>query len=528
MAISDASAGIEEEIKLLAESPVGPEAIAESVRQAGYTVEPVDRREQTDVYVDTERGDLMRRGCGLRVRFAGDERRLTWKAKGESEGASMRRPEIEVRWKRKRIPEDAGRLPDAIRHEVEPVAYGRSFLERVRVGNDRSRYLVTDPMSGATAELVIDLVQPRAPEGPLDPFVEIEIESLEGSGVRWPELADRLGREFSLVSSGMSKLERSLSGAGVEVRPLKAPPRLTRKTPVQVAALLCFMRHFRRLQDNEPGTRHGGDVEALHDMRVSSRRLRAAFKRFRPVFRPGTLRRFNELMRTTGQTLGPARDLDVFLESLEELEQGLPTPLVKDLEPFKALLRREREREQERFLEWLGSPKRLQAYEKFEAFLERGLQRPERVPQLPVGHVAPTMILRAARRVFRLGRSIHDGSPPEQLHELRIAMKHLRYALEDFSDLYGKKLKSFIRSSKDLQNVLGAYNDAEVQLASLESWTERLGDELPSRSVMAVGSLVGVLVSRRQQTRTRFAEVWSEFDRKKVRSALTSAVLPSL
>jgi CHAD domain-containing protein len=202
--------------------------------------------------------------------------------------------------------------------------------------------------------------------------------------------------------------------------------------------------------------------------------------------------------------------------------------LIADLEPFKASLRRERERERQRYLAWLSSPRRLEAYDKFETFLEHGLDPSRRVPELPVGHVAPVMILRAARSVYKRGRAIGDDSPPEELHKLRIGMKHLRYAMEDFSDLYGKKLKGFIKASKNLQNVLGAYNDAEVQLQSLEAWTEKLGAELPNRSLMAVGSLVGVLVARRQQTREHFAEAWSEFDRGKVRNALTSAVLPKL
>jgi CHAD domain-containing protein len=519
---------VEEEIKLLAEGPVGPEAVAEAVRRAGFEVAPIERREQLDVYVDTERADLLRRGVGLRVRYLEGERRLTWKADGASEGATIRRPEIELRWPRKRTPESAQRLPEEIRHEVEPVTYGRGFCEKLRVANDRSRFLITDPGTGAHAELVVDMVRPSDGERELDPFVELEIETLEGPAAPWPGLAEHLGRGFALSASAVSKLERSLRSAGVERPPLPRPEPLTRKTPLQRAALLCFLRHFRRLQANEPGTRRGDDVEALHDMRVSSRRLRSAFKRFGPAFRPGTLDRFTRLMRTTGQTLGPARDLDVFLESLEELQRGLPATLIEDLEPFKASLRRERERERQRYVAWLGSPRRLDAYAKFESFVEKGLAPSRRVPELPVGHVAPLMILRRARKVFERGRAIDDGSPPEQLHRLRIEMKHLRYAMEDFSDLYGKKIKEFIKASKNLQNVLGAYNDVEVQLQALETWTEKLGGELPSRSLMAVGSLVGVLVSRRQQTRAHFSEAWSDFDRGKVRDALTAAVVPKL
>lgn len=523
MSAGEASKPIEEEIKLLARGPVGPETVAEAARQAGFHVNAAGRAEQCDIYLDTERGDLARRRAGLRVREKADSRLITWKSRGESDGAVMRRPEIEQRWRRKTPPRAASELPDAIRDEVEPLTYSRRLLETVRITTDRASFLIQDPASGATAELVIDLVQPSLDGNAGEPFAEVELETLEGPGDGWLSLAEQLRREFELAPSGMSKLERSLAGAGLAATASDETEALDADTPLQCAAALCFSRHFERLRDNEPGTRRQDHVECLHDMRVSSRRLRAAFKRFAPAFRQGTLTRFNELMRTTGRVLGPARDLDVFGESLDTLARDIPPALRSELAPFQALLERERISEQQRLLAWLRSPRRLAAYEKFETFVERRLHD-RRTCSLPVGMVAPELVLRAARRVYKLGRTIEPDSPPDKLHKLRIRMKHLRYVMEDFTDLYGSKLKGFIKASKSLQNALGAYNDVEVQLASLDAWTQRLGAELPSRSVMAVGSLVGVLSARREQTRAAFAEAWAEFDRKKVRGALLDAV----
>ena len=67
-------------------------------------------------------------------------------------------------------------------------------------------------------------------------------------------------------------------------------------------------------------------------------------------------------MRETGQRLGPARDLDVFIEALAELRQELPATATDDLEPFVVLVRRERAAQQPRLLAWLSSPSRLAAF----------------------------------------------------------------------------------------------------------------------------------------------------------------------
>ena len=69
--------------------------------------------------------------------------------------------------------------------------------------------------------------------------------------------------------------------------------------------------HFTAMLRHEAGTRLGEDSEALHDMRVATRRMRAAFEVFGEVFRPKVLKTHVKRLRTAGRTLGRVRDLDV-------------------------------------------------------------------------------------------------------------------------------------------------------------------------------------------------------------------------
>jgi CHAD domain-containing protein len=68
----------------------------------------------------------------------------------------------------------------------------------------------------------------------------------------------------------------------------------------------------------------GEDIEGVHDMRVGSRRLRAALEQFRDVF---PRRRFRPMLRTVkilADALGEVRDLDVLIDRVQADMKGRP------------------------------------------------------------------------------------------------------------------------------------------------------------------------------------------------------------
>ncbi len=76
-----------------------------------------------------------------------------------------------------------------------------------------------------------------------------------------------------------------------------------------------FRFHFRRMLYNEPGTRLGQDPEALHDMRVATRRMRAAFRVFGSYY-DESVAPYEKGLKQTGGMLGTVRDLDVFRQKI--------------------------------------------------------------------------------------------------------------------------------------------------------------------------------------------------------------------
>ena len=115
--------------------------------------------------------------------------------------------------------------------------------------------------------------------------------------------------------------------------------------------------------------------------------------------------------------------------------------------------------------------------------------------------------------MVKSGSAIDDGSPAEALHELRKKGKELRYLLEFFASLYpAEVVKPMVATLKGLQDVLGRFQDREVQAELLRS----LGDEVAAleggaAALMAMGVLVQRLGDDQARARAEFAESFAGF-----------------
>ena len=94
--------------------------------------------------------------------------------------------------------------------------------------------------------------------------------------------------------------------------------------PLGRCARLILETRFREMMSYRDGTLLGDDIEQLHSMRVSSRRLRSAMRNFRDCFEEEGLRHHSERMREIAATLGAVRDLDVRIDWYEALLADAP------------------------------------------------------------------------------------------------------------------------------------------------------------------------------------------------------------
>lgn len=99
----------------------------------------------------------------------------------------------------------------------------------------------------------------------------------------------------------------------------KKIPYLDPEQPLDVSLRKILRTRFDEMISFEQGTIDGSDIEALHDMRVASRRVQAVFKIFRNVFPKKKYKAEYEEIRSLIRALGEVRDYDVFIEKMEKI-----------------------------------------------------------------------------------------------------------------------------------------------------------------------------------------------------------------
>jgi CHAD domain-containing protein len=107
-----------------------------------------------------------------------------------------------------------------------------------------------------------------------------------------------------------------------------------------VAARVVAVRAA-EVADHADGVLDLADIEALHDMRVATRRLRAALEVFEACFPRDAFRVALSDVKELADALGERRDRDVTIAALEEFASHLPAPDRLGIESLTSLLRAE-------------------------------------------------------------------------------------------------------------------------------------------------------------------------------------------
>jgi CHAD domain-containing protein len=134
----------------------------------------------------------------------------------------------------------------------------------------------------------------------------------------------------------------------------------------------------------------------------------------------------------------------------------------------------------------------------------------------PVIEIACERIWRIYRSALKEGNAINAGSPAEDLHELRKTCKKLRYLMEFFQSLYPSgDIKELIRTLKTLQDNLGNFQDYEVQVSTLKTFSHQMVAEstVSPDTLLAMGMLIDGLERRQRQAREEFSGRYAGFSR---------------
>jgi len=287
--------------------------------------------------------------------------------------------------------------------------------------------------------------------------------------------------------------------------------------PAAGAARSILLHLLNTMKANEEGIREDLDSEFLHDFRVAVRRTRAVLGQVKRVFPAEKTQHFRQIFSELGRQTNLLRDLDVYLLHREHFRSLLPPTLQPGLETFFRKLARKRRFALNRVRKLLNSADYQQQMEEWESFLKQ--VRPETSnadnARRPVKELASYFIYRQYRRIIKDGQRITTTSPDEDLHQLRIDGKKLRYLLEFFASLYPPdQIKTLIVGLKRLQDNLGKFNDLSVQQDYLRAYLESLdkSSRVEVLNAAAIGGLLARLHEHHQQVRRAFARTFSRFN----------------
>jgi CHAD domain-containing protein len=202
-----------------------------------------------------------------------------------------------------------------------------------------------------------------------------------------------------------------------------------------------------------------GDVRALHQTRVASRRLREIL----PVLQvePDVASRLGRRLRKVTQRLGSVRELDVLSLLIEELAASGRYDQ-QAMRKVSAFVGEERKRARGRLLEKLPVDELHRIAGKL-GRIESDLKTSRKTSR--DWHWA--IDARVTHRALALKTALAEAGSlylPERLHRVRIALKKLRYAREVVAEAGGVDMKAELRSLKRGQDILGRLHDVQVLL----------------------------------------------------------------
>lgn len=523
--------GEEVEAKLLVARAADAADLACLDKLGPFVLAPKRRQRLHTVYLDTANLDLARHGFALRLRRDGRRWEVTLKGRGRTDGHLHRRPERNVPLAGS--PAFPFALDDGdLRIDLVAIVAGRPLQQLFNSDIDRLRFDVRHAEAPSDApplaELALDRVHLHGGESrksPHDRYVEVEIEQRSGTTDDIDAVVALLAERFALEPSVETKFARGLAHVVGRAAPTWTATDLAPDDDIALAARKIVARQLREIRRHDPGTRRGDDPEALHDMRVAVRRLRAARRLLRAGMPASLHAALGTDLRWLGATLGTVRDLDVQIDRAARLLALTPPALRKGLLAFADDLRAQRERARHGLLAALDSERYLRLLVRLERFGEtRPRRRPLGEAALPAAGLAADALARAYRKLCKRGRSLEHEPLPEELHELRIRAKRARYILDFFRELASKPARRAARRLAKLQDLLGEYNDSVVTAAFVQQYLDGAGLEAAPSTLVTMGAQIGRELERGTQLRDAIRKRWQRFVHGRPARALEDAI----
>ena len=261
--------------------------------------------------------------------------------------------------------------------------------------------------------------------------------------------------------------------------------------------------------------------EAVHDLRVASRRVRTALRLLDDAEPAKRYRRWNRRLKRLASALSRARDTDVQADFLREfLKAQRDTRISPGVQRLLLRLRDRREKQQVKVLKELDRFVERDTLREIRREFHRRRADPRSsgsaVAEKPAHAAGP--ILKRLDDLLAYEPFIARPERRKELHRMRIAAKHCRYTMEALAPAYGGRLDPLIRAMRRIQTELGDIHDCDVWIhETLPKFLarERKRNELPEVEP-GIAALLRNRRRRRNAVYRAFLRRWKDLRRKKI------------
>lgn len=265
----------------------------------------------------------------------------------------------------------------------------------------------------------------------------------------------------------------------------------------------------------EDSRMRANETDAVHKMRVSTRRMRSALASYRTFLSPEPAREVRDELKWLAGILGAARDAQVLRARLQDLVADQPAELVMGpvQQHIDEELLGEYSSARRVALEMLDSDRYLALLRQLETVVTAPGFTPK--ADAPAASSAADMLKRDRKRLHRQVREARRAGSGEQLseslHEARKDAKRLRYAAEVAQPVRTAGAAELITGAEHLQKILGEHQDSVVSREYLSRWGA--GSSGAGQNGFTYGLLHALEDKRGERARKRFRKAWAGFPR---------------
>ncbi|HEY2382934.1 MAG TPA: CHAD domain-containing protein [Terriglobia bacterium] len=237
--------------------------------------------------------------------------------------------------------------------------------------------------------------------------------------------------------------------------------------------LSSFDRSWKEFSEAWKKARSKTSEKSIHDLRVKTRRFIAVLELANALPGQDGVAGLQRRLKKVLKRMGPLRDLQVQLENVSQIPQAAA------ISDFKNRLERRERQEIKRIPDELKRGTKLRLAKNVKHVLS-GLDDAGRPENGRILHSVERVIAARRNEFLRAERRFQREQPvnEEALHDMRIALKKMRYVVEAASPVLGPSAKQRARQMRMFQKLMGDSRDLEMLRAELEKWAKKKGRKI--------------------------------------------------